>query len=72
MIEAWDNLGLSTDTLDLAGCILPDQSHVHAAPNGCRFTLRPTEHAAIHVKLSSGKRVEATISVAINSFVPNN
>ena len=58
LIEAWDNLGLLTNTLDLAGCILPDQSRAHATPNGHRFILRPTEHAAIHVKPSSRKGVE--------------
>ena len=71
LIEAWDNLGLSTNTLDLAGCILPDQSHAHATPNGRRFILRPTEHAAIHVKPSSSKGVEATTNVTVNSLVPN-
>ena len=54
-MEEWDDLGLSTDTLDSAQCILPDQSHVHAAPNGFRFILRLTEHAAIHVKPLSCK-----------------
>ena len=38
LIEAWNNLGLSTDTIDLHGCNLPDQSDVHVAPNGHRFT----------------------------------
>lgn len=37
LIEARDNLGLSTDTIDLHGCILPDQSHIHVSPNGRRF-----------------------------------
>ena len=63
LTEAQDNLGLSTDTFDLAGCILPDQTHAHAAPHGNRFILRPNEHATIHIKLSSGKGVEATINV---------
>ena len=62
---------MSTDTLDLAGYIFCSQSHVHAAPSGCRFILRPTEHAAIYVKPLSGKRVEATTNVTVNSLVPS-
>ena len=58
LIEAWEVYGLSTNTLHLAGCILHDQSYVHVVCNGCRFILRPTEHVAIHVKLSSSKGVE--------------
>ena len=49
LIEPCNNLRLSTDTLDLAGCIFPDQSHVNAAPNGCRFILSPTKNAVILV-----------------------
>lgn len=67
LIKAWDNLGLSTDFLDLAGCILSDQSHVHVSPNGRRLT----EHAAIHVKPSSSKGIEVTTNVTISSLVPN-
>ena len=55
LLEACDNLTLSTDTRDLAGGIFPDQFHVHSAPNGHRLILRPTEYAAIHVKRSSSK-----------------
>ena len=62
---------MSTDTRDLAGYIFRGQSHVHAAPSGCRFILRPTEHAAIYGKPLSGKRVEATTNVTVNSLVPS-
>ena len=35
--------------LILAGrLIIPNKSHVHAAPNGRMFILRPTEHLAFH------------------------
>ena len=56
---------------NLAGCILPDQTHARAAPNGSRSILRPTEHAAIHIKPSYSKRVEATTNVTVNSLAPN-
>ena len=71
LLEAWDNLRLWTDTLDLAGSISPGQLHVHSAPNGHRSILRPTEYAAIHVKRSSSKGVEATRNVTVSSLVPN-
>ena len=60
LIKACEDVGLSTDTLDLAGGIPPDPSHVHAARNECRFILRLTEHAAIHFKPLSSKGVETT------------
>ena len=71
LLEACDNLTLSTDTRDLAGGIFPDQLHVHSAPNGHRLILRPTEYAAIHVKPSTSKGVETKRNVTVNSLVPN-
>ena len=71
LLEACDNLTLSTDTRDLAGGIFPDQFHVHSAPNGHRLILRPTEYAAIHVKPSPSKAVETKRNVTVNSLVPN-
>ena len=33
LIKAWEDYGFSTDTLNLARCIPPNQSHVHVACN---------------------------------------
>ena len=71
LIENWDVLDISSDLLDIAGCLIPDESHIHAALNGRRFILRPTEHAPFHVKASSSKGVEPVTNVATNKLVPN-
>ena len=55
----------------MAGCLIPDGSTVHAAPNGRRFIIRPTEHAAFHVKISSTKGQEAVTNVKTNKIVPD-
>lgn len=71
VLEAWDNLNLSPDLLDLAGCIIPDEPKIHAAPNGRRFILRPTEHSANHVKPSSNPGSDAVTNVRTNKLVSN-
>ena len=71
LIDQWDILGVSDNLLDLAGCLIPDDKTVHAAPNGRRFILRPTEHSAFHTKPSSSKGKIAVTNVSTNKLIPN-
>ena len=50
LIDQGDILGVADNLLDIAGCFIPDDKNVHAAPNGKRFILKPIEHSAFHSK----------------------
>ena len=50
LIGHGDIPGVADNLLDLAGCFIPDDKNVHAAPNGRRFILKPIEHSAFHSK----------------------
>ena len=70
LIENWDILEIPADLLDIAGCMIPDESHIHAAPNGRRFILRPTEHAtSCHLKPTSSKASPCVTNVPTNNLV---
>ena len=69
LMENWDLLDISIDLIDIAGCLIPDEKHLHAAPNGRRFIIRPTEHAAFHVKPSSTKAPPSKSNVTVNKIV---
>ena len=71
LIDQWDILGVVDNLLDLAGCFISDDKNVHAAPNGRRFILRPTEHSAFHSKPSSIICKAAITNVSTKKLVPN-
>lgn len=50
--QNWDILDITVDLLDDVGCLKQDEKHLHVAPNGRNYILRPTEHSAFHVKSS--------------------
>ena len=43
MLNKWDKLDFPVNYLDLAGCLIPNEQHIHTGPNGRRYILRPTE-----------------------------
>ena len=53
------------------GCLIPEDKKVHAAPNGRRFILRPTEHSAFHSNPSCTTGKAAITYVSTNKLVPN-
>ena len=71
LIDQWSILDVADNLLDLAGSFIPEDKNVHAAPNGRRFILRPTEHSAFHSKPSSTTGKSAIINVSTNKLVPN-
>ena len=71
LIDQWDILGVADNLHDLAGCFIPDDKNIHAAPNGRRFISRPTEHSAFHSKPSSTTGKAAITNVSTNKLVPN-
>ena len=44
-----DKLDFPVNYLDLAGCLIPKEQHIHASPNGRRYILRLTEHASAQI-----------------------
>ena len=44
VLSKWDKLDFPVNYLNLAGCLIPNEQHIHAGPNGRRYILRPTEH----------------------------
>ena len=64
LINAWDKLDISPSFLDIAGCLIPHESNIHAGPNGRRFIIRPCEHNTIHgAKLRQSNKSSSHLQV---------
>ena len=48
LLENWDILDTTVDFIDIAGCLIPGEKHLHAT--GGHYILQPTKHNTFHVK----------------------
>ena len=44
LIRNWDDCEIPDGLLDIVGCFLPHEIHVHAGPNNRRFMVKPGQH----------------------------
>ena len=71
LIENWDILDIIVDLLDIAGCLILDGKHLHAAPYGMCYILQLTGHSRFHVKSSSAKCLPTVTNISSNKLTPN-
>ena len=67
MLNKWDKLDFPVNYLDLAGCLIPNEQHIHAGPNGRRYILRPTEHVSAHLQLIRNKSLVKEVNTDVKS-----
>ena len=69
LMKSWDSLGLSWNSQDILGCILPNDPRHFAIINARRFILRPTEHW--HSVHKSGEKKKPQKSQIKINFSPS-
>ena len=67
VLNKWDKLDFPVNYLDLAGCLIPNEQHIHVGPNGRRYILRPTEHVSAHLELLRNKSLVKEVNTDVKS-----
>ena len=70
LLGKWDILDIQLSYLDMAGCLIPHEGHVHARPNARRFIERPTEHTSVHnAKIKTTKKGSSSSSTSDGEII---